>query len=254
VTWWATLYDDALADMLLERADAASIERTIDFLRRVLAISPGDHVFDQCCGIGSLAVPLAIAGFRVTGVDQAARYIERATTAARRAEVTERGRFATGDAFAWRPDTPCDAAFNWWTSFGYAERDADNILMLRRAFDALVPGGRYALDFINLPQVLRDFQRHVALTRETPRGIVTLLRETELDLGLGYMRKTWQYFFPDGSRHNATSRLKLYLPHQLVDMLLAAGFEDVALYGDETGEALTIDSPRCIAVGRKARG
>jgi len=252
MTWWAELYDDALADMLLERADATAIERTVGFLRDVLAIAPGDRVFDQCCGIGSLAVPLAHAGFEIEGVDQAARYIERATAAARDAGVAARARFALGDAFAWQPAVACAAAFNWWTSFGYAAADADNLRMLARAHAALEPGGRYALDFINLPQVLRDFQRHVAITRDTPRGRVTLLRETSLDLGRGVMHKTWQYFFPDGARRMASSELRLYLPHQLVEMLRDVGFVAVALHGDELGGPLTLDSPRCIAVARKA--
>ncbi len=251
MTWWADLYDDALADLLLERADSAAIERTIAFLRRTLVLQPGDRVFDQCCGIGSLAVPLATAGFEVVAVDQAARYIERGKAAA--AAAGAKLELVTGDAFEYVPAAPCAAAFNWWTSFGYAETDEDNARMLSRALESLVPGGRYALDFVNLPQVLRGFQRHVSITRETPRGSVTLLRETEVDLAAGYMHKTWRYFFPDGERRTATSQLRLYLPHQLAELLITVGFEQVTLYGDESGEPLTIDSPRCIAVARKAR-
>ena len=239
MTWWAELYDDALADVLLERTET---DRTLGFLRRVLAIEPGDRVLDQCCGIGSLAVPLARAGFEVVGVDQAARYIERATEAARAAGVD--ARFFTGDAFTWRPERMCNAAFNWWTSFGYAARDADNMQMLKRAAQAIVPGGRFALDFMNVPQVLRGFQPMVTIERAG----IKLTRETTLDLAAGTMHKTWRYELPDGSRPERTSTLRMYMPSQLVELLRASGFDDIELYGDETGEPLTIDSPRCIAV------
>jgi len=241
MTWWAELYDDALADVLLERTD---VERTLKFLRNVLAIAPGDRVLDQCCGIGSLAIPLARAGFEVVGVDQAAGYIARATAAAAGASA----KFFVGDAFTWRPERMCNAAFNWWTSFGYAARDADNQRMLKRAAEAIVPGGRFALDFMNVPQVLRGFQPTVVVERDGTK----LTRETTLDLAAGTMAKTWRYELPEskivGTQPVRTSTLRLYMPSQLIELLRASGFDDIELYGDETGEPLTIDSPRCIAV------
>lgn len=199
MTWWADLYDDALADVLLERTDGAATDRTVGFLRRVLAIEPGDRVLDQCCGIGSLAIPLARAGFEVIGVDQAARYIERATEAARAAGVD--AKFFSGDAFTWRPDRMCNAAFNWWTSFGYAARDADNLQMLKRAAQAIVPGGRFALDFMNVPQVLRGFRPTVTIERAG----IKLTRETTLDLAAGTMHKTWHYELPTAASHSAAA-------------------------------------------------
>ena len=62
------------------------------------------------------------------------------------------------------------------------------------------------------------------------------------------MHKTWRYELPDGSRPERTSTLRMYMPSQLVELLRASGFDDIELYGGETGEPLTIDSPRCIAV------
>ena len=48
--------------------------------------------------------------------------------------------------------------------------------------------------------------------RETPRGEVTLVRETRLDLGQGMMHKTWTYFLPSGERVSHQSAVRLYLP------------------------------------------
>ncbi len=245
MTWWAELYDDALADLLLERVDEAATARTIAFLRRVLAVEPGDRVLDQCCGIGSLAVPFAREGFELMGVDQAAGYIDRAIKAARAAKVD--ARFFIGDAFTWRPERMCNAGFNWWTSFGYAARDADNAKMLKRAADAIVPDGRFALDFINVPQVLRAFQPTVTVERAG----IALTRETTLDLAAGTMHKTWRYTLPDGTTPIRTSTLRMYMPSQLVELLRSSGFDDIELFGDEDGSPLTIDSPRCIAVAVK---
>ena len=81
--WWRDFHDDLLAQILLERDDPGALEATLDFIEAQLGVEAGAHLFDQCCGIGSLALPLAARGYRVSGVDQAANYIDRARTAFR---------------------------------------------------------------------------------------------------------------------------------------------------------------------------
>jgi SAM-dependent methyltransferase len=243
MNWWEPLYDDLLAELLLERAD---VDPTLDFLWSALDLTRGARVLDQCCGIGSVAIPLAARGARVVGVDQSARYVERARSDASRAGVEVE--LAAADARTYLPPARVDAAFNWWTSFGYAD-DESNARMLERAWAALVPGGAFALDFMNVAGVLRGFQRSVV---DRKHGIV-LVRETEVALDAGVMKKRWTYFLEDGRRVEKESAVRLYMPHDLAAMLRAAGFADVVLYGDVNREPLRLDSPRCIAVARRPR-
>jgi 2-polyprenyl-3-methyl-5-hydroxy-6-metoxy-1,4-benzoquinol methylase len=246
--WWEALYDDLLADVLLERDDAAT-QATLAFLQEHLRLEAGMRIFDQCCGIGSLSLPLAARGLSVVGVDQAAAYVERGNDAARTQGLDVH--LVAADARAWRAPEPCHAAFNWWTSFGYAADDEDNRRMLERAFESLRPGGRFALDTMNLPGVLRGFQPAVVTRRHTPRGEVTLVRETLLDLSEGMMKKTWTYLLPGDRRVEHRSAVRLYLPHTLACMLRDVGFEDIELLGSVRGEPLALESPRCIAVARR---
>jgi SAM-dependent methyltransferase len=250
--WWEPLYDDLLAEVLLVRdAEDPETEATLRLLVERLDLAPGARVLDQCSGIGSLAIPLAARGFRVVAVEQCASYVERARVeAARRGVEVE---LHAADAFTFVPEEKVHGAFNWWTSFGYADDDADNVRMLARAFDALVPGGAFLLDVMNLPGVLRGLRRDDVVRRATSLGDVTLLRETTLDLPRGVMRKRWTYFLPDGRRVEHASRVRLHLPHQIVDMLRSVGFTDVELYGSPRGEPLGLDSPRCIARARRPR-
>ncbi len=249
MSWWQSLYDEHLAEVLLTRESLEEVVRTSDFLERVLCLSPGMRVFDQCSGIGGVAIPLAERGLHVVGVEQCGAYVQRSVEEA--AHVAERCSFFEGDAFEFVPERPVHAAYNWWTSFGYTRSDDKNSRMLARAFESLQPGGRFALDFLNLPGVLRGFQRHVVLRKPTPSGEVVLLRETALDLPSGTMEKTWTYFLPDGRRVTHQSSLRLYLPHQLRELLLGVGFEDVSFFGGVGGEALTMDTLRCIALARR---
>lgn len=248
MTWWSQLYDDWLAEQLLVR-EPGEVDATVAFLVERLALRRGTRVLDQCCGIGSVALALAAWGADVVGVDQARAYVERAAREAR-----ERGHcveFVTADACRFVPSAPVDAAFNWWTSFGYFDDDGDNRAMLARAFDALAPGGRFALDTMNGPGVLRGFQRDVVLRRRTPQGDVVLLRESEMDLPRGRLLKRWTYYVDGAERVRRESSVRLYMPDAVAAMLASVGFVDVELLGGIAGERLTMDSPRLIAIARR---
>lgn len=241
--WWQTLYDDHLADILLERE--GDPEDVVSFLVERLGLGPGDRVFDQCCGIASVAVPLAVRGFEVVGCDLIERYVARGRDKARAAGVAVE--LHASDAFEFVPAAPCDGAFNWWTGFGYAREDDTNLRMLQRAWDALKTGKWFALDTMNVPGVIRGFRPRVV----TERGGVTLVRESELDVDAGLLHKRWSYTLADGSVVEHESTVRMHTPWELRALLHAAGFEHVELLGDVNGSPLTVESPRCIALARK---
>lgn len=251
--WWAPFYDELLADMLLERETDAEVETTIDFIVRRSELADGAAIFDQCCGIGSLALPLAERGYTVFGVDQAANYIDRGQSQLSRLDPgsVQRCQLAVGDAFEYRPPQSCALAINWWTSFGYADTDAQNIEMLRRAYESLIPGGTFMLDTMNVPGIFRGFQPDVVTQRDTPRGPITLHRRSDFDLAAGRILKTWSYFLPTGATVRHETSVRLYLPSQLADMLRSVGFSKVELLGGLAGRAVELDDPRCICIARK---
>ncbi len=240
--WWPELYDDLLAEVLLE--DTTEVDATVRFLVEELRLTPGARVFDQCCGTGRLSVPLAMWGADVLGVEQAARYVDTARTKARAANVT--ARFEVGDAFEFVPDRPCAGAINWWTSFGYLPDDDANAGMLQRAFDALAPGGRFALDYPNVANLYSRFRPH-EITR---KGDITMLRESRFDLARGLLHKHWTFLRGD-RRVERESTLRLYTPDRIVALLESVGFVDVLLYGDLDRAPLALERPRCIALGAR---
>ncbi len=244
--WWRDFYDPLLAAMLLEPA-SAEVDATVTFLERTLELAPGDLVFDQCCGLGRLSLALAQRGYRVVGVDLAADYIAHGN-----AEAESRGlpvELVVADAFQHVPRTKARGAFNWWTSFGYADDDARNAQMLARAFDALAPGGIFALDYPNLPALLRRFERSTVDRRAVPAlgGEVTLVRESAIDVASGVLRKRWTYLLPSGERVEHYTAMRCYMPDAIARMLRSVGFDAVTFHGGVDGSALGIDSERCIA-------
>ena len=247
--WWTELYDDHLADVLLDGGSPGETDATLGFLVEHLALAQGDRVFDQCSGTGRLSIPLARWGAEVVGVEQAARYVERARAAAAAAGVMPL--FTVGDAFDHVPDRPCAAAINWWTSFGYLAHDDGNARMLRRAFEALAPGGRFAIDTPNVPGLYAAFRPSEITRRATPGGEVVMLRESQFDLARGLLHKRWTFVLPDGRRVEHPSTIKLYSPDRMVALLASVGFTELRVFGGVDGRPIALDSPRCIVVGAR---
>jgi len=226
MNWWEKLYDENLATILLDPAAGDELRKTVLFLSNVLEL---DHsiVFDQCCG------------------DQAELYIQSA-------KKRETGAsFEVGDAFQYITPTLCDAAFNWWTSFGYHSNDEVNSLMLKRALDSLKNGGKYALDYMNIPNLYQNFKKDVVIEQPLDGGVLTLLRESELDLLNDALLKTWTYTLPDGEKVVYESHTRLYTAIQLKEFFSRVGFINIKFFGDIDESPLTIESPRCIIIGEK---
>lgn len=249
--WWLDFYESSPFELFLSRKDQEETEATVEFLTGQLELSPGQLVFDQCCGNGEISVALAARKLAVIGVDLCSKYIEMAS--ARCAEFGESCRFYRGDAFQFRTDTPCDAAINWWTSFGYSKNRSENQEMLKRAFESLKPGGRFALDYPNIPAVLRNNKpiQEYEYDSELENGIIKVRRESKLNLVEGLREQRWIFYMPDGSEMVHDTSLKMYLPDDIVDSLQLCGFVDVEVFGSISGDSLELDSERCIFIARR---
>lgn len=246
--WWSDLYDDNLANILLESKDKSDAEATLQFLQNIVGLKHGQHVLDQCCGTGRISELLSM-NHTVIGVDIIPRYIDIARSKISRG--SSNAQYFCDDALTFYLRNPVDLAINWWTGFGYSEDDNINIKMLEMAYSSLRVGGLYALDFMNVPGIYRGFQRDVMTSVDTPAGELTLVRRSEIDFVSDTLLKEWRYFCEGTVNVSKKSAVRLYTPGQLSSMFKRVGFKSIKLYGDLGGGPLTLDSPRCIVVGEK---
>jgi SAM-dependent methyltransferase len=134
-------------------------ERSDDDTEAALAragIAPGARVLDAPCGHGRMAVRMAQQGFRVTGVDRSARFLEVARSdAARRGVGVD---LLEGDLRALPVEGPFDAVVCWFTSFGYFD-DAENLQVLREFRRVLVDGGVLVLETLSHDGYVRTFSQ-----------------------------------------------------------------------------------------------
>lgn len=247
--WWENLYSELLADILLEEQPEELLNESVDFLFKIFNLKAGDSLFDQCCGVGNLAIKLAQKGIDIYGVDLGENYIARALKKADNLNL--KLNLVSGDAFTYKTDKPCNYAINWWTGFGYAESDEQNMEMIKMAYDSLEIGGKYLIDFMNVAQVMKDFKPQVINEKETNEGKVTLIRNSRMELTDGHMYKEWIFIMPDEQKIINHSKVKLYMPHQLAEFFIKCGFKNIKFYGNTKAEPLELNSPRCIITGEK---
>lgn len=248
--WWHDFFDDLFADVVLQRNDPEECKKTKTFLNNVLSLKEDDLIFDQCCGAGDISLLLNKQGYNTIGIDIIPSYIKKAQTSASQLGLKS-SQFDVADARTYVPQTPCDAAINWYTSFGYSADDKDNIRMLDCLYKSLKPDAKVVMDITNMATSIRNGETISHYTQQTDDGVVEIERQFFFDLENGMRGSIWRYHMPDGTHHEKAGSSRLYAPRELKTMFLQTGFDNIHFYGDLDGGTLKLDSPRCFIVGQK---
>lgn len=226
------------------------LQQISDFILKTLHAPPGSTIFDQCCGTGDISLKLASLGYHTIGVDIADTYA--ATARKRAASLQLDCQFEKGDATLYQTTSPCDGAFNWWTSFGYEDSDAGNIKMIDCAFRSLKPGCGFILDFMNSESYndLRKADAPSIMNMEHDEG--DMIWTAHIDPVTNRIFKNWEFRGHDGrtAEHKGFG-VKLYTADQLAQMFTACGFTHIRQYGDIHEAPYSPYSPRCITIGFK---
>ncbi len=242
--WWESFFDRAYADHLLRPRDEARLDSILDVILRMADLGPGSVLFDQCCGVGRLSIPLARRGLRIIGVELSKDYVDDADAAARAESLP--CSFHQADAYSFVTPDSCDAAINWFSSWGYHDDDRVNLKMLERAYESLRPGGCFLLELYSVTSAIARFQASMIERPSATEadGIIVLI-ETQPDFVNGMMRSVWTWMYPDGRRDSRHVATRMMLPDQIIRLLNEAGFRNVELF-DEGGGAFSLRSSRCL--------
>ena len=258
--WTYTLFVEH-ADVylpFLEKASARAEAETavlIDIFQR-LGVPDRGRVLDVACGTGRHAIPLAQAGYRVTGVDLSPLYVRMAREEASRvgADVT----IVCGDLF--RPESlvdvapPFHAVINMFTSHGYQGR-ANDLEMFARLRGLSGSGAVLVVLTSNRDWIVNNFE---------PEGLdlagrMRVLQRRFLRGDGSVLAGDWSFF--EGRGESLKLKLRLEVEHQLYvlddlrGLLEQAGWSYVESYGSDRSEEfelleLTADSKTMWIVAR----
>ncbi len=216
-----------------------------DFYLRLAGESPLD-VLDLGCGTGTLALGLAAAGHRVTGVDPAPAMLD----VARRKDSAGTVQWLEGRAETFESAARYDLALMTGHAFQVLLEDSQLQQTFARCHGLLRDGGRLAFESRN-PAIDWERQWRREFVWQLPEGPV---RQQRSNLTRERDRVTFShsYQFPDATLRSE-STLRFLSRAEIEERLEAAGFCVDSVLGDWDGSAFEVErSLEMIFVARRS--
>jgi D-alanine-D-alanine ligase len=157
--WWKTLFNSVYlktdGDVVEHEGNTA---REVDLLVRAAMLDPNDRILDLCCGQGRHCIELARRGFRqVAGLDRSRYLIRLARKRAR--QIGLNVSFHEGDARKFRlPENTYHCVVVFGNSFGYFEREDDDVAVLDSIKRVLLSEGTLAMDLVDGEWMRTNFE------------------------------------------------------------------------------------------------
>ena len=216
----------------------------MDDLIRTLDLKPGIEILDLCCGPGRHSIDLARRGFKVTGVDRTAHYLEKARDKA--AWEGLHVEFVEEDMRRFQRVASFDLALSMFTSFGYFSEPDDDRTVADNVCRSLRPGGKFVIDLIGKEIVSRIFQKRD--WEECDDTLVLEERTPSPDWSI--MTSRW-ILIRNGTRKEFTVSLRMFSARELSDLLLSVGFSRVEVFGHLNGAPYDHRANRLIIIATK---
>ena len=185
------------------------------------ALAAGGPVVELAVGTGRIAVPTALAGVPVVGVDSSPGMLAVARRRAEAAGVSDDVDLRLGDIRRPPVEGPIPLVTAPFRSLLHLHSDADRLAVFRAAADLVAPGGRFVFD-VFAPSAADIAETHARWLEREP-GI---WERAEWDEQAGILELTVR-----GDAGETAMRLAWLEPERWRELLERAGLEVVACYG-----------------------
>jgi ubiquinone/menaquinone biosynthesis C-methylase UbiE len=241
--WWQN-FDDFRP--LFDTLDPRDNRDQARYVVKKLNLKRGSRFLDCPCGIGRIALPMAKRGIRVTGVDITTSYLEELKRKAEHLKLKielhhlDMRRIDFKNQF--------DAAGNLGSSLGYSDKESDDLIVIRRIYRALKPGGKFMLNLTNRDWILTNFT-----SRDwCQAGNVKILQERNFDYRTSKIIANW-HFLRDGVESSYQVIVRTYAYHELVRILEMTGFVDIQGFGTTKDDPISRDHRMMFIIGTKPK-
>ena len=217
--WFASWFDSKYYHILYKDRDHREAEKFMDNLTAYLNIPENGTILDLACGKGRHSVYLNKIGFNVTGADLSANCIAYASQF-----QNNTLRFKVHDMCQPFGKT-FDAVLNLFTSFGYFEKEEDNLRTIKAIKENLNETGFAVIDFMNVDHVMNNL---VPEETKVVNGIDFHIKRYVQD---GYIYKEIA-FSEDGQDFHFTEKVKALTLKDFENCFKAAGIFLLDVFGD----------------------
>ena len=249
MAWWRDYFDEEYVRLWAATLTPERTEREVRGIMDLLKLPPGSRVLDLGCGYGRILIPIAQrSAWHVTGLDirfASLQQAQRAWTVNRSGGAVT---LVQGDMRAQPFQETFDAVLSIFSSFGYFDTEEDDRAVLQEAARVIRPGGMLLLDTLHRDYVIRQYRERdwwdLAGTH--------ILEQRAWDTQSGRMHLWLRWYEPTGRQGEKSAYIRIYTVTELVRLLQEVGFLTRGVYGDFTGQPVTVDSPHVVLVASKA--
>jgi ubiquinone/menaquinone biosynthesis C-methylase UbiE len=240
---WDELFDEIYLSTYPSRLEEVDSAQEALAAARLAGVAPPAEILDAPAGFGRHSIPLAEAGYHVTGTDRSPVQLDEAR---RRTGAAEWPKWMEAD-FRELPfeNESFDAVLNLFSSIGYRGEEGDR-QMLGEFLRVLRPGAALVVETMHRDRLMAIFQSH---TWEPLDGDSLVAEARSFDHVAGEI-ETEHILVAGGSRRGFTYKMRVYTATELARMMKGVGFGEIEGFGDYTGGELTRES-RLIIRARK---
>ena len=215
-------------------------EELVDGITKVLdrfGIKAG-HLLDLCCGNGRISIHMAKKGFKAVGVDISRVFLEDAERKAREHGVSNLVTFLEGDirkleeVVRTRYSRPFDVLVSAWASVGFYEA-TDELSIFKQARQLSREG---AILFVAETMHTEYLSIKFAPTSYTELNRFVILENRKYEPITAQANTSWIFYSKRGKDLELIDRVDtthhVYSLSELSSLLLKAGWETVATYGN----------------------
>ena len=217
--WYTSWFDSPFYHILYKNRDDKEAGLFMENLSSFLKLLPGSTILDLACGKGRHSKYLNELGYHVTGVDLSPQ------------SITYAKKFENDNLFFDEHNMSkpypkqFDAVFNLFTSFGYFEKEEDNLRTIKSIKSELKPNGYGVIDFLN-----SDFvEKHLVLSETKIVDGITFFIQREIKDG--YIYKNIR-FKNNNQEYNFTEKVKAISLLDFKNYFMEAGVNLKHCFGD----------------------
>lgn len=161
MSWFESWFDSPYYHILYQHRNEKDAELFLDHLLGFLKPEPGSSMLDLGCGKGRHSIYLNNKGYTVTGIDLSSESIshcmkfENATLSF---FVHDMRRLFQVNSF--------DYVLNLFTSFGYFDRDSENVAAMKNACLAVRKRGYIIIDYLNSEYVKANLKAEETVSQD----------------------------------------------------------------------------------------
>ncbi|UKS30409.1 class I SAM-dependent methyltransferase [Paenibacillus sp. HWE-109] len=214
-------------------------------------------IVDLGCGTGNITIPLAAAGYQMTGIDLSEDMLAVAEQKAGEHKMPFRGgaiRWVQQDLREWDLGEQADAALSFCDSLNYLLEEDEIVDAFRHTYEGLKSGGLFLFDVHTPEQLFAYAESQPFFLNEED---VAYIWTSELDEERVQIEHDLTIFVKDEGSKGAFRRIdeihqqRAYPLEWLQQMLLEAGFAEVHLAADFTWEQPTRATERAFFIAKK---